>query len=87
MAWQIELTRTAVKSLNEIDRKQAERIMRFLKELSKCEDPRQKGKALKGYLGDFWRYRIGDYRLICAIEDKEKRVLVLRIGHRKDVYR
>lgn len=87
MAWKIELTRTALKGLKEIDKRQVERIVRFLKELSRCEDPRQKGKVLKGYLGGFWRYRVGDYRLICDIEDKEKRILVLKVGHRKDVYR
>ena len=87
MAWQIELTRTAVKGLKRIDRKQTKRILDFLKKLSDSENPRQEGKALKGYMGEFWRYRIGNYRVICRIDDREKRILVLRIAHRKGVYR
>ena len=86
MAWRIELTRTAVKDLKRIDRKQTERILEFLKKLSESENPRQRGKALKGYLGEFWRYRVGDYRVICNIEDEKERILVLRVGHRKNVY-
>ena len=86
MAWRIELTRTAVKDLKRIDRKQAERILEFLKKLSESENPRQRGKPLKGYLGEFWRYRVGDYRVICNIEDEKERILVLRVGHRKNVY-
>ncbi|WP_297445267.1 type II toxin-antitoxin system RelE/ParE family toxin [Desulfurobacterium sp.] len=87
MAWRIELTRTAVKDLKRIDRKQTERILEFLKKLSESENPCQKGKALKGYLGEFWRYRVGDYRVICNIEVEKERILVLRVGHRKNVYR
>ena len=86
MAWRIELTRTAVKDLKRIDRKQAERILEFLKKLSESENPRQRGTPLKGYLGELWRYRVGDYRVICNIEDEKGRILVLRVGHRKNVY-
>ena len=87
MAWRIDLTKTAVKDLKQIDRKQVKRILEFLKKLSESENPRRKGRALKGYLGEFWRYRVGDYRVICNIEDEEKKILVLKVRHRKDVYR
>ena len=52
-----------------------------------CDDPRKAGKALAGNLKGLWRYRIGDYRLICEIRDKELIILALSVGHRKDVYR
>ena len=53
----------------------------------KNNDPREYGKSLKGELGELWRYRVGDYRIICSIEDERIEVLVLRIGHRKEVYK
>ena len=67
----------------------ARRILAFLFErVAKLEDPRSIGEALKGSkLGDFWKYRVGDYRLISSIEDGVMRILVVRIGNRRDVYR
>ena len=50
------------------------------------EDPRHFGKALRGDLGEFWRYRVGDYRILCRIDDGELVVLVVKVGHRRDVY-
>jgi mRNA interferase RelE/StbE len=55
--------------------------------LQPAENPRQLGKPLQGDKGGLWRYRVGDYRLICEIQDERITVLVLRVGHRKDVYR
>ena len=89
MAWRIELTATAVKQLGKLDKSEAKRITTFLRErLAPAEDPRSVGKALSGpQLGTYWRYRVGDYRIICDIQDKALRVLVVAIGNRRDVYR
>ncbi len=89
MAWRIELTATAAKQLGKLDRNEARRITTFLRErLASHEDPRSLGKALTGpTLGKFWRYRVGDYRLICAIDDGILRILVVEVGNRRDVYR
>jgi len=63
--------------------------LKFLSErVARVENPRSLGKPLQGSrFGEFWRYRVGDYRLICKIEDERLLVLVLRIGHRKEIYR
>jgi mRNA interferase RelE/StbE len=65
-----------------------ESIIRFLRErVQPSDNPRQWGKPLHGDKGGLWRYRVGDYRLICDVQDERITVLVLRVGHRKDVYR
>ena len=87
MAWKIRLAASALKALKKLDRKEARRIRDFLRGLEKLENPRLKGKPLRGPLGDFWCYRVGPYRLICDLQDKVLTVLVLRIGHRREVYR
>ena len=88
MAWRIELTETANKQLAELDKIDARRITKFLRErLAVSNDPRTIGKALSGPLGGLWRYRAGDYRLICEIQDGVLCVLVLKIGNRREVYK
>lgn len=88
MAWTIKYTDTAKKQLRTLDRQIARRIVKFMDEyIAKLENPRSRGKALTGPLGDFWRYRVGDYRVICQIQDDVLCVLVVRIGNRKQVYR
>jgi len=89
MAWKIEFSAEADRELGKLDKPQARRILKFLQErVAKLDDPRSIGKALRGErFGEFWRYRVGDYRLICKIEDARVVVLVLRIGHRGEVYR
>ncbi len=88
MAWRIEIAETARKELRKLDRVAAKRILDYLeREVAVGDDPRRLGKALKGPLGAFWRYRVGDYRVICEIEDSVLRVLVVRIGHRREIYR
>jgi mRNA interferase RelE/StbE len=89
MVWRIEFDRRVDRELAKIGSVQAARILRFLNErVAHLEDPRSIGEALKGCrLGDFWKYRVGDYRVIAHIEDKILRILVLRIGDRKEVYR
>ena len=89
MAWQIDISATAEKQLQKLDRQVAMRIRTFLRErIATLEDPRSVGEALKGSkLGEFWKYRVGDYRLISHIEDDTLHILVIKIGNRREVYR
>jgi mRNA interferase RelE/StbE len=89
LAWQIEFDDKAKKDLAGVDKTVAKRITAFLRErVAQLDDPRSIGEALKGSkLGAFWKYRVGDYRIIASIEDDVLRVLVVRIGNRRDVYR
>ena len=89
MAWKVELSRAAEKELDLLDPQGARRILVFLHgRLALLDAPRSIGEALKGSkLGDFWKYRVGDYRIICSIEDRALRILILRIGNRREVYR
>jgi mRNA interferase RelE/StbE len=86
--WRIEITRTATKQITKLDRKAQESIVNFLRErLSPAGNPRQWGKVLQGEKRGLWRYRAGDYRVIYDIQDLRMTILVLELGHRKDVYR
>lgn len=88
MAWSVEFLSTAQKQLKELDRTQQSRILAYLRSrVLAAPDPRQYGKTLKGEKEGLWRYRVGDYRLICRLEDEKLIVLVLAIGHRREVYR
>ena len=89
MAWRIEFDRAAERELGKLDPQIAKRILLFLHErVANLDDPRSIGEALKGSrLGDFWKYRVGDYRLISSIEDGALRILVVKIGNRSEVYR
>ena len=89
MAWQIEFSPDADKTLTKLDVQTQKRIVRFLRErVANMEDPRGTGKALTGStLSGLWRYRIEDYRIFCRIEDKKICIVVVKIGHRRDVYK
>ena len=89
MAWTVEFSEDASRELDRLDPQHARRIVKFLNDrVERSADPRALGQALQGErLGEFWRYRVGDYRLICKIVDQRLLVLVLRIGHRRDIYR
>ena len=89
MTWRIELSPQALRNLDSLDPPIARRIIRFLHErVAPLDDPRSIGEALKGSkLGAFWKYRVGDYRIIASIEDRAVRIVVVRIGNRRDVYR
>ena len=89
MGWTIELDREAVRDLAKFDRPVARRILAFLHgRVALLDDPRRIGKALKGSkMGEFWRYRVGRFRIIAHLEDDVFRVLVVRIGRRDKVYR
>ena len=89
MAWKIELTKAAEKELDKLDPQIAKRILMFLHgRVSPLEDPRSIGDSLTGSkLGEFWKYRVGSYRIIADIQDAKLQILVVRIGIRGKVYR
>lgn len=88
MAWTIEYTETALRWLRKTDRQVARRILDFMDErIAKADDPRGMGKALSNQFSGLWRYRIGDYRLICDLQDERLCVLVVEIGNRREIYR
>ena len=88
MAWRIEYTDTARTQLRRLDRDTARRIINYMDErVAVLDAPRSVGQALTGPLGGLWRYRVGDCRVICDIQDDALRVLVLRVGRRDRVYR
>jgi mRNA interferase RelE/StbE len=88
LAWTIDYTHTAKNQLKKLDKPVARRIVDFLDDrVAKHEDPRSLGKALTGALGTLWRYRIGDYRVICELQHRAVTILVIRTGHRREVYR
>ncbi|MBI2768331.1 MAG: type II toxin-antitoxin system RelE/ParE family toxin [Burkholderiales bacterium] len=89
MAWAVEFDPDAVKDLKRLDKQVQKRIVEFLRErLAPMKNPRELGEALAGSkLGNYWKYRVGDWRIICDIQDKRIVVRVLRVGNRREVYR
>jgi mRNA interferase RelE/StbE len=89
LAWQIEIDEAAKKELAKMDKAVARRITTFLRNrLAPLDDPRSIGEALTGSrYGNFWKYRVGDYRIITSIEDGALRILVVKVDHRRQVYR
>ncbi len=88
MAWTIEYAESVQKTVCKLETQERQRIRTFLeKRLANLADLRSIGKSLSGSLASLWRYRVGDYRIIARIEDDRMVVLVVRIGHRKAVYR
>jgi mRNA interferase RelE/StbE len=89
LGWTVEVTLAAAKQIKGLGPTAAPRIRTYLRDrLSGLEDPRLLGKALTGSdLGQFWCYRVGDYRIVCDIQDAALVVLVVEVGHRREVYR
>ena len=88
MAWKIELSSMARKQLHALDRPVQKKIVDYLAErIEGCKSPRHFGEALSANRAGLWRYRVGDYRIICEIQDDKVIVLVLTIGHRREVYK
>lgn len=86
--FKVELSRQAIKDLQKLDKSVSSALISWIdKNLNNSEDPRLHGKALKGKLSTLWRYRIGDYRILVSIEDNKLIIIVVKIGHRKEVYR
>lgn len=87
MAWKIKLSDLAVKQLSKIDKAASKRIIKYLRErLATKTDPTVLGKSLLHDKSGLWRYRVDNYRIICELHKKELTVLVLRVGHRKNIY-
>ena len=89
MVWHINISDSAKKQLQKLDRQTAQRITGYLRErVMTIENPRLLGAALQGSrLGELWKYRVADYRIIARIKDQELEILVVKIGHRREVYR
>jgi len=88
LAWKVEFLESAGRSLAKLDREDQRRILKFVRERLEGDDnPRRIGKPMQGNHAGRWRYRVGDYRLVCNIEDGKLLVLVLAVGHRSGVYR
>jgi mRNA interferase RelE/StbE len=87
LAWTLRLSETAKRQLRKLDSSNAQVILRYLNRLvQETSDPRERGSSLRANFAGLWRYRVGDYRVICSIEVNELVILVLQIGHRRDVY-
>jgi mRNA interferase RelE/StbE len=89
MAWKVRLSSAAQRTLDQLDPPVAKRVLTFLHErVESLDSPRSIGQPLKGSrLGEFWKYRVGDIRVIARIEDSSIEVLVVRIGNRREIYR
>ena len=86
MRWRIEFEKNARDTLEKLDKPVRTQIEKYLDKLAALDDPRQRGKGLSGPRAGQWRYRAGDYRIICELHDDVLVVLVLSIGHRSKVY-
>ncbi|SMH50341.1 type II toxin-antitoxin system RelE family toxin [Mesorhizobium australicum] len=88
MPWQVRFERRAEKDLERLGSADRNRVARFINDrIAAREDPREIGEALHGPLGQYWKYRVGDFRVIASIEDAIVTVIVVRIGNRREVYR
>ena len=86
--WRVEFDRTAARDLKKLGTEAERRVLTYLRtRIAGSSDPRRLGKPLTGDRHGFWRYRIGDYRLVASIEDDRFVVLVVTVGHRREVYR
>lgn len=87
MKFKVEYEKESIKFLKKLNLYQRKLIIAWVENnLVGTENPRVKGKALKGNLKNYWRYRVGNYRLICDINDLEVKILIIKIGHRKNIY-
>ena len=87
MSWELEFDRRAIRELKKLSHNAKQEILGYLQSrIATEENPRRFGKELKANLSGLWRYRVGDYRIICKIQDEKLVVLVIAVGHRRDVY-
>jgi mRNA interferase RelE/StbE len=88
MNWHLQLDKVALKEISKFNPQVQKRIFHFLKRrLAQRENPRELGDALTGELSGYWKYRVGDYRIIAKIEDQTITIYVIAIGHRSEIYR
>jgi len=87
LAWTVEVSDYAEKQLRKLDKPVQKRLLDWLEDrIEGCKNPRHFGEALRGELAGLWRYRIGDFRVICEIQDQQLVVLALAVGHRREIY-
>jgi mRNA interferase RelE/StbE len=86
LAWRVEFDSSAEKALRKIDRTWQQRIVAYLEEIRDLPDPKARGKPLTSNLSGLWRYRVGDYRLVCEFQDDVLIIRVVKVGHRRHVY-
>lgn len=87
MSYKVEYSKVAEKQIKKLDNYTKVMLLNWItKNLVDCENPRSYGKALKGNLKNQWRYRVGNYRIICDIEDERLVILVINVGHRREIY-
>jgi mRNA interferase RelE/StbE len=88
MSWHVQLDKAALKEMSKLNPQVQKRIFDYLKRwLVKRENPRELGEALTGELSGYWKYRVGDYRIVAKIEDQTITIYIIAIGHRSEVYR
>lgn len=84
----VVFTKAALKDIKKFDKPTSKLILAWIrKNLDNCSDPRKVGKPLKGDMRNYWRYRVGDYRILSAIQDEIITIQVIHIGHRKEIYK
>lgn len=87
MSYRVTFEKNALKKITKIDANQRIILMAWIqKNLEQCENPRSHGKALSGKLNPYWSYRVGDYRIVVEIKNQELVILIISLGHRRDVY-
>jgi len=87
LAWTVEVSNYAEKQLRKLDKPIQKRLLDWLDDrIEGCKNPRHFGEPLRGEMAGLWRYRIGDYRVICEIQDQQLVVLALAVGHRREIY-
>ncbi len=87
MVWKVKFEKEAEKELDKLDKQHAKNILKYLfTRIATKEDPKRFGEALRHDLSGFWKYRVGEYRIICDIQNETVTVLLLRVGHRRNVY-
>lgn len=87
MAWTVEVSDFAEKQLRKLDRPIQRRLIDWIEDrIDGCKNPRHFGEPLRGEMAGLWRYRIGDFRIICEIQDQQLVVLALAVGHRREIY-
>ncbi|MBU6338666.1 MAG: type II toxin-antitoxin system RelE/ParE family toxin [Rickettsiales bacterium] len=85
--WKIQYHQQSLKSLEKLDRISQEKIYNYLNKISNSKNPENFGKALSANLKGFWRYRVGDYRIVCEIKKNELIIIIIDIGHRSTIYK
>jgi mRNA interferase RelE/StbE len=86
VTWSVEVDKKAIKELTKLDKPIQTRIINELTRISLSDNPKQFGKGLTANLIGLWRFRVGDYRIICEITDSKLKILVVRIAHRRNAY-